>query len=92
MLANTMDEIKRKRATFARDVEYLKEISNDDAIDYRVEAAESLFVGESIEELEEAADMVRQLDINSEVVAESTEIEKIMNAEDDITFEEMIGI
>ena len=92
MLTNKIDQIRESKARFAREVEYLKETALDDMIDERIEEAESQYVRETMEELEEAADMVNKLSGEEDVVAESVEIEKILNATEDITFEEMCGI
>lgn len=92
MLTNTIDAIRKDRAKFARDIEYLKEMARDDELDLRVERAEEAYGTETIEELEEAADMVNQLTIEDEMAMESVEIETILNAEEDLTFDEMVGI
>ena len=90
MLTNPIESIKLENAKFARNVEYLKETAIDDVLDDRVEVAESQYVGESIEEMEEAAHMVNKMPANENLVEESAEIDRIMNADDNITFEEMI--
>lgn len=92
MLINTFDYIRAQKAKFVRDVEYLKETAIDDVIDERVEKAESQYVRESIEELEEAVDMVNRLEIDDEIATESVEVKRILDAEDNITFNEMVGI
>ena len=92
MLTNPIESIKLENAKFARNVEYLKETALDDVLDDRVEVAESQYVGESIEEMEEAAQMVNKMPANENLVEESAEIDRIMNAEDNITFEEMINL
>ena len=92
MLTNTIDSIREEKAKFARDIEYLKETAMDDIIDSRVEAAESQYVRETIEELEEAVSMVDRLPADTDMVAESAEVNRILNAETDLTFNEMIGI
>ena len=92
MLTNTIDSIREEKAKFARDIEYLKETAMDDIIDSRVEAAESQYVRETIEELEEAVSMVDRLPADDDMVAESAEVNRILNAETDLTFNEMIGI
>ena len=92
MLTNPIDSIRIKNAEFARDVEYIKETALDDEIDERVEAAESEYTPESIEELEEAAAMVNRLPEDEDPVEESAEIDRILNATENITFEEMANI
>ena len=92
MLTSSLDAIREEKAKFARDVEYLKETALDDIVDQRVEVAESQYVRETIEELEEAVAMVNRLPEDVDVVEESAEVERILNAETDITFNEMVGI
>ena len=92
MLTSSLDTIREERAKFAHKVEYLKETALDDILDQRIEVAESQYVRESIEELEEAVGMVDKLPGEDDVVAESAEIDRILNAETDITFNEVIGI
>ena len=92
MLENTLDAIRFEKAKLARETEYLKETSLDDMIDERIEVAESLTSYESTQELLEAADMVNQLSGEPDLISESIEIERILNAEEDLTFNEMAGI
>ena len=92
MLTSTIDSIREDNARFAREVEYIRETALDDVIDQRIEVAERQFDNETIEELEEAVDMVKRLSNDEDVVEEAAEIEKILNAEGDITFNEMVGI
>ena len=91
MLTNTIDSIREEKAKFAREIEYLKETAMDYIIDSRVEAAESQYVRETIEELEEAVSMVDRLPADTDMVAESAEVNRILNAETDLTFNEMVG-
>mgnify|MGYP004647044183 CR=1 FL=1 len=92
MLTTAMDSIRESNAKFARDVEYVKETANDDIIDARVEMAEAHFNNETISELEEAAAMVDRLSSEENVVEEKAEIDRILNADENLTFEEMVGI
>lgn len=92
MLTNPIESIKLENAKFARDVEYIKETSLDDEIDDRIEVAESQYVGETIEEMEEAAAMVNKMPATESLVEESAEIDRIMNATENLTFEEMVGL
>ena len=92
MLTNPIESIRIENAKFARNIEYIKETALDDQIDERVEAAESEYYPESIEEMEEAAAMVNRLPENEDPVEESAEIDRILNATENITFEEMANI
>lgn len=92
MLTNPIESIRIENARFARNIEYIKETALDDQIDERVEAAESEYYPESIEEMEEAAAMVNRLPEDEDPVEESAEIDRILNATENITFEEMANI
>lgn len=92
MVANIIDEIRTERAKFARDTEYIKESVIEDIIDERTEVAESLYVRETAEELAEAAELVNTISGEPDVMQESAEVERILNAEENITFDEMAGI
>lgn len=92
MIATGIEEVRVKNAKFARDVEYIKETEIDDRIDILTERAESMYVGEDISELKEAAEMVEKLTTEDEEISEAAELDAILNAEDSITFNEMAGI
>ena len=92
MLTNPIESIRIENAKFARNVKYIKETALDDQIDERVEAAESDYAPESIEELEEAAAMVNRLPDIVDPIEESAEIDRILSATENITFEEMANI
>ena len=92
MLTNPIESIRIENAKFARNIEYIKETALDDQIDERVEAAASEYYPESIEEMEEAAAMVNRLPEDEDPVEESAEIDRILNATENITFEEMANI
>lgn len=94
MLTSTLEAIREEKARFSRDVEYLKETYIDDAVDIAFESAESEFVTESVEELEEAMEILESMEIDNEVeeAVEDEEIQRILDAEDNITFNEMVGL
>ena len=92
MLNSAIDDIRREKAVFIRDTEYLKETALDDMVDERMDAVESVFERETVEDLMEAAEMVKKLSGEEDVTTESAEVEKILNAKEDISFEEVIGI
>ena len=92
MLTNPIESIRIENAKFARNVKYIKETALDDQIDERVEAAEADYAPESIEEVEEAAAMVNRLPDIVDPIEESAEIDRILSATENITFEEMANI
>ena len=92
MLTNPIDAMRYENAKFAREVEYLKEIALDDEIGDRVEVAESQYTGESVEELEEALTMVNRMPSDVDMIEEAAEINRILKADENLTFEEMARI
>ena len=90
MINNTIDTIRRNRAAFLRDIEYAREGVLEDTIDDRLEIASGEV--ETVEELREASNMCDKMDANEDSIAESAEIEKLLNADENLTFDEMIGI
>lgn len=90
MLNNSIDEIREERAKFAQKIEYLKETALDDVVDELTESAESEYERETMEELTEAADMLKSVSVDDELKEESVELDRILKSEDDITFEEMM--
>ena len=91
MLTGILESVKRDRAKSARNIEYLREMAREDVVDDRTEVAESQYVKETIEDYNEAAEMIDQLS-SDDSKGEAAEIQRIMEATDDITFDEMIGI
>ena len=91
MLTGILESDKRDRAKSARNIEYLREMAREDVVDDRTEVAESQYVKETIEDYNEAAEMIDQLS-SDDSKEEAAEIQRIMEATDDITFDEMIGI
>lgn len=91
MLKGIIDDIKRERAKFIRNVAYLREMSDDDMISDRLEKAESLVIKETAEDIKEAVDMVNYMPSNFDE-EDNAEIERLMTATESITFDEMIGI
>ena len=94
MLQSSINTLNENRAKFARDIEYLREMAIDDEVDERMEVAESTIVGETIEELQEALEMVNEMpvDMTVEMALESEEVQRILDADDNITFNEMVGL
>ena len=91
MLISPLENMKHERAERAREIEYLKESVLDDELDSRLTVAEELYVRESVEDFEEAKEELSLIS-ESEDVAKEQEIERILNADHDLTFDEMIGL
>lgn len=92
MLNSAIDDIRREKAVFIRDTEYLKETALDDMVDERMDVVESVFERETVEDLMEAAEMVKKLSGEEDVTTESAEVERILNAKENISFEDVISI
>lgn len=93
MLNDILDNIKLERAKTARELEYLTEMAINDEIDDLTEKAESDIMGyiETSDELLEAkADLDKLSDNEDESSKE--EIQRIMEATEDLTFDQMIGV
>ncbi len=91
MLVSPLENMKRMRAEKAREIEFLKEAVLDDEMDDRLMVAEEQYVRESVEDYEEAKEELKTIS-ESEEVAKAQDIERILNADHDLTFEEMIGL
>lgn len=90
MLDNAINSIRKERAALAREIEYMRESMEDDKLDEIMESVEGF---DSKAELIEAAAYANSVDVTEEETAiESVEIDRILNADHDITFDEMIGL
>ena len=90
MLDNAINSIRKERAALAREIEYMRESMEDDKLDEIMESVEG---SDSNAELIEAAAYANSVDVTEEETAiESVEIDRILNADHDITFDEMIGL
>lgn len=93
MLNSILDNIKLERAKFARDVEYLTEMAIEDEVDDILEAAEEEVLG-TIETSDMLLEAAAELDKISDEDTEfsNAEIQRIMEATEDMTFDEMIDL
>lgn len=85
MLTKLSDSIKRKNAEFIRDVEYIKETAYEDMLDERMES----FM-EDVSELS-MGEIRNDLDSLNELTDEA-EVQRIMTADRDLSFNDMIGV
>lgn len=90
MIENAVDKIRRKRATFLHEVAFVREMANEDIIADRVDKAESQYIKESLSDLIEAKDIINQMP--SDDSDDQREINMLLEATEDISFDEMIGI
>ena len=90
MLTGTLNKIREERAARIRDVEYIREMAADDAADDRLFDIEMKTVKESGNIFAEAAQTVEQIPTDDSFRQE--EINRILNADHHLTFDEMLGI
>ena len=90
MLTGTLNKIREERAARIRDVEYIREMAADDAVDDRLFDIEMKTVKESGNIFAEAAETVAQIPTDESFRQE--EINRILNADHNLTFDEMLGI
>jgi hypothetical protein len=90
MLTKLSDSIKRKNAEFIRDVEYIKETAYEDMLDERMESFMEDVSELSMGEIRDDLDSLNELTDDPE--QDEIEVQRIMNADRDMTFNDMIGI
>ena len=90
MLTGTLNKIREEKAARIRDVEYIREISADDAADDRLFDLEMRTVRESGNIFAESAETVEQIPTDDSFCKE--EIDRILNADHNLSFDEMLGI
>lgn len=92
MLNGIVNNIKRERAIFAHEVAYLRDIHEDDVISERMERVDSKYKRESVSDLIDAKNMIDEMTIESAQADFDSEINRLMESTEDMTFEEMLGI
>ena len=90
MLTGTLNKIREERAARIRDVEYIREMAADDAVDDRLFDIECKTIKESGNIFAESVETVEKISTDDSFRQE--EISRILNADHDLTFDEMIGI
>ena len=90
MLTGTLNKIREEKAARIRDVEYIRSISLDDRIDDRFFDVELRTVKESGNIYSESAATVDQIPTDESFRQE--EIDRILNTDRKLSFDEMIGI
>ena len=90
MLTGTLNKIREERATLIRDIEYIREMASEDEIDDRFFDLELMNVKESGNIYAEAAETVKQIPVDDSFQKE--EIERILNSDHNLSFDEMLGI
>lgn len=90
MLTGTLNKIREEKAAKLRDLEYIREMASEDAIDDRLFDLEMRTVKESGNIFAESAETVEQIPTDESFREE--EISRILNADHNLTFDEMLGI
>lgn len=90
MLVGTLNKIREEKASRIRDVEYIRGIAEDDAIEDRLFELELRNVKESGNIFAESARSVEQISIETESSKE--EINRILNSDRKLSFDEILGI
>jgi len=90
MLTGTLNKIREERAARIRDVEYIREMVSEDAIDDRFFDIELMNLKESGNIYAEAAETVKQIPTDDSF--RKDEINRILNATRNLSFDEMLGI
>lgn len=91
MITDILSSIQRDRANYVRNLAYLKEMAMDDEIADRMDKVEHKFERATADDYESAMDVIREMadDYPDE---DEAEIRRLMEATEDLTFEEMIGL
>jgi hypothetical protein len=91
-LTGTLNNLRMKRAQTLADIEYLRQMSIEDRMDDRFDAIEAKAFTESVDNeiLENASDIIDQISTDESFRME--EVERILNSDTDMTFDEMIGV
>lgn len=90
MLVGTLNKIREEKASRIRDVEYIRGIAEDDAIEDRLFELELRNIKESGNIFAESARSVEQISVETESSKE--EINRILNSDRKLSFDEILGI
>ena len=90
MLTGVLNNIRRERAKKARELEYIKEAAATMVEDDRLLQIDDRMVNADENEYEDLAEVIDQIELSEE--EEDEEIDRILDADHDLSFEEMCGI
>ena len=90
MLAGTLNKIREEKASRIRDVEYIREMVQEDSIDDRFFDLEMKTMKESGNIYAESAKDVEQIPTDTTFYTE--EVNRLLNADHTLSFDEMLGI
>ena len=90
MLTGTLNKIREEKASRIRDVEYIREMAAEDAVDDRLFDIEMKTIKESGNIYAESAETVEQIPTDDSFSQE--EVNRILDADHNLSFDEMLGI
>ena len=90
MLTGTLNKIREERAALIRDVEYIREMSQEDSIDDRLFDLDMRTAAETDNIYAESAETIEQISTDTSFANE--EINRILNSDHNLSFDEMLGI
>lgn len=90
MLTGTLNKIREEKASRIRDVEYIREMAYEDSVDDRLFELDMMNEKASGNIFAEAAITVNQIPSDDNFRTE--EINRILNADHNLSFDEMLGI
>ena len=90
MLTGTLNKIREEKAARIRDVEYIREMAQEDAIDDRLFDLEMRTASETDNIYAESAATIKQISTDTNFVQE--EVQRILDADHNLSFDEMLGI
>ena len=90
MLTGTLNKIRAEKAARIRDVEYIREMSREDAIDDRFMELEARNTIPSVNVFKEAAETADQIPADDSFKNE--EINRILNSPNTLSLDEILGI
>ena len=90
MLTGTLNKIREEKAMRLRDIEYIREMAMEDSIDDRMMDLELRMTKESGNIYAESAQTAEQIPVDASFVNE--EVSRILNADHNLSFDEMLGI
>ena len=90
MIVGTLNKIREEKANLVRDIEYIREMAAEDAVDDRLFDLELRTVNESENIYAESAETVEQIPTDDSFRQE--EVNRILNADHNLSFDEMLGI
>ena len=90
MIVGTLNKIREERAARIRDIEYIREMAEEDAVDDRFFDVELSMVKESENIYAESAETIEQISAEDDFRQE--EINRILNSDHNLSFDEMLGI